>query len=481
MSDKTDAATRHLPGAQNLVGSDELVRLLLNSTGVGIYVLDLDGNCTFANPACAKLLGFDSVDDLLGKHMHNLVHHTRPNGEPYPVEECRIYQAFREHKGTHVDDEVMFCADGKPFPAEYWSYPVEREGELVGCVLTFVDISERRRVEEEMRQTEKMAALGKLSAGLAHELNNPAAAAQRASGQLVEALEELLSATIDLTQVGIGPEQWVSLLEKAREFQERAAEPLGLSPLEESDREEELLSWLEERGVADGWAIASTFVTAGVEKKDLDAIAAALPADLLKTAIPWLSRVISTHDLATVVGRSTKSISELIGVVKSYSYMDQAPLQYVDIHSGLEDTLKIMGHKLKRGFEVVREYDRDLPQVQVQGCELNQVWTNIIDNAVSAMGEQGVITIRTSCDGDHVTVEIADNGPGIPKEIQPRIFDPFFTTKDVGDGTGLGLDVARRIITARCGGEIDLRSKPGETVFSVRLPVDAACVQEPRE
>ncbi len=151
LSDETGSPTARPPAAANLRGSDELVRLLLNSTGEGIYGVDLDGNCTFANPACARLLGYKSVDELLGRHMHDLVHHTRPNGEPYPVGECRIYQAFREHKGTHVDDEVMFCSDGKPFPAEYWSYPVDRDGELVGCVVTFVDISERRRIEEELR------------------------------------------------------------------------------------------------------------------------------------------------------------------------------------------------------------------------------------------------------------------------------------------------------------------------------------------
>jgi PAS domain S-box-containing protein len=147
------AQAPHQPGVESLEGSDELVRLLLNSTGEGIYGVDLDGNCTFANPSCAKLLGYESVE-LLGQHMHNLVHHTLPNGEPYPVEDCRIYKAYREHQGINVDDEVMFSADGSSFPAEYWSYPVEHDGELVGCVVTFVDISERRRVEEELRQTD---------------------------------------------------------------------------------------------------------------------------------------------------------------------------------------------------------------------------------------------------------------------------------------------------------------------------------------
>ena len=454
--------------------ADELVRLLLNSTGEGIYGVDLDGNCTFANPACVKLLGYESVEQLLGQHMHNLVHHTRPNGEPYPVEECRIYLAFREHKGTHVDDEVMFRADGSFFPAEYWSYPVEHDGELVGSVVTFVDISERRRVEEELRQTEKMAALGKLSAGLAHELNNPAAAAGRAASQLVDALNELQSASIKLTRVGIEDDQWDSLIGWAQEFRERSAAPLVLSPLEASDREEELLSWLDRHSVDDqGW-MASTLVTAGIRNENLDAIAAALPADSLKAAVPWLCGIMNTHDLAGDVVKTTRGISELVNVVKSYSHMDQAPLQYIDIHAGLEDTLTILGHKLKQGIEVVRQYDSDLPQVQAQGNELNQVWTNLIDNAIDAMDGQGTLLIRTYQEDEQATVEIADNGPGIPEEIHSRIFDPFFTTKDVGQGTGLGLDVVRRIVTVRYGGQIDFRSHPGETVFRVRIPIASA-------
>jgi PAS domain S-box-containing protein len=458
--------------------ADEQVRLLLDSTGEGIYGIDLDGNCTFANPSCGKLLGYESVDQLLGQHMHDLVHHTRPNGEPYPVEECRIYQAFREHKGAHIDDEVMFCADGSPFPAEYWSYPVERDGELVGCVVTFVDISERRRVEEELRQTEKMAALGKLSAGLAHELNNPASAASRAASQLVEALNELQSASIKLTRAGIADDQWDSLIEWAREIRERSTRSPDLSPWEASDREEELLSWLDRHSVDDeGW-MASTLVTDGFRNEDLEAIAAALPADALEAAVAWLCGIINTHDLAGDVVESTRRISDLVNVVKSYSYMDQAPLQYIDIHEGLEDTIKILGHRLKGGIEVVRQYDRDLPRIQVGGSELNQVWTNLIENAIEAMAGQGTLTIRTYREGEKATVEITDNGPGIPEEIQSRIFDPFFTTKDVGQGTGLGLDVVRRIVTVRCDGQIKCRSRPGETVFWVRIPIASASREE---
>jgi len=453
----------------------EQVRLLLDSTGEGIYGVDLDGNCTFANPACARILGFDSIDDFMGKQMHELVHHTRPNGEPYPVEECRIYQAFRNREGTHTDEEVMFCADGKPFPAEYWSFPIERGGELTGCVVTFVDITERRRVEEGLRQTEKMAALGKLSAGLAHELNNPAAAAQRAASQLGQALDQAEAARTALDRAGLTPEAWDRLSQWNRTFRERSAEPLTLSPLEVSDREEEILEWLESHGVAEGWTAAPTLVSVRVELAGLDSIGALVPREQLTGVMDWLCRTAMAHDLAGVVAQSTRTISDLVNVVKSYSYRDQAAVQHVDVHAGLEDTIKILAHKLRKGVEVVRDYADDLPEVEVQASELNQVWTNLMDNAIGAMDGSGVLTIRTRAEDGHLTVEIADDGPGIPEDVQSHIFDPFFTTKDVGEGTGLGLDVVRRIVKARCGGEIDFTTRPGETVFRVRIPVARAC------
>jgi PAS domain S-box-containing protein len=460
---------------EELRATHEQVRLLLDSTGEGIYGVDLDGNCTFANPACARILGFDSTDDLMGKQMHELVHHTRPNGDPYPVEACRIYQAFRRGEGTHTDEEVMFCADGKPFPAEYWSYPIEQDGELTGCVVTFVDITERRRVEESARQTEKMAALGKLSAGLAHELNNPAAAAQRASSQLGDALDAVEQARDELNRAGIASTTWTELSTWSRTMRERSAQPMTLSPLEASDREERLVDWLETHRVDEAWSAAPTLVTARVETSELETIAGLATPDLLGRVVAWLCGTVNAHELAGVVAKSTRNISDLVNVVKSYSYRDQASVQVIDVHSGIEDTLKILAHKLKTGVEVVRDYAEELPQVEVQASELNQVWTNLMDNAIGAMQGQGTLTIRTRGEDGFLTVEIGDDGPGIPDEVQSHIFDPFFTTKDVGEGTGLGLDVVRRIVTARCGGEIDFRTRAGETVFQVRLPVVRAC------
>ena len=369
---------------EELRQSEELVRLLLNSTGEGIYGIDAQGNCTFANPACLRLLGFKSDAELLGKNMHALVHHTSANGDAYPVEECNIYRALQECQGTHIDDEVMWCADGASFPAEYWSYPVIRDGELLGCAVTFVDISERRRAEEELRQSEKMAALGKLSAGLAHELNNPAAAAGRASSQLLEALGELQAAPIRLTGAGADNELWASLSEWDQEIQRRSADPPDLSPLEASDREEELLNWFTDHDITDGWDMASTLVRAGIQSEDLNEIAAILPAHMLGEGIGWLCRCFTARDLAAAVVQSSRTIATLVDAVKPYSYMDQDPMQNVDVHKGIDDTITILGSKLKRGIEVVRDYDPDLPRAQTRGSELNQVWMNILENAIDA-------------------------------------------------------------------------------------------------
>lgn len=455
--------------------ANDLVRLLLNSTAEGIYGIDNQGNCTFANPACATLLGFDSVDDLLGQQMHKLVHHTRPNGEPYPVEECQIYQAYHRGEGTHVDDELLFRNDGSSFPAEYWSYPMIRDDRLIGCVVTFVDISERRRVEEELRQTEKMAALGKLSAGLAHELNNPAAAASRAASQIRESIDDLQVATIELAAKNISAETWRILTDYLDEIRKPVRSAADLSPIEVSDREEEIIDWLEQRKVNDAWMLAPIFVNIGLEVGDLRGFEKMLEDEPIAPALLWLCRSLTSDDLASVVERSSKSISDLVNTVKSYSYMDKAPTLCVDIHDGLEDTIAIMHHKLKKGVEIVRDYDRSLPQVMAQGSELNQVWTNLIDNSVAAMDGKGTITIKTRLDSGSITVVISDDGPGIPKEIQNRIFEPFFTTKDVGEGTGLGLDVVNRIVANRCGGSIDLQSQPGNTSFTIRIPIEVDC------
>ncbi len=458
--------------ADELRRTSERVKLLLNSTGEGIYGIDLDGSCTFANPACLKLLGFERDSEILGKNMHELVHHTRATGDPYPVEECHIYRAFRERRGTHIDGEVMWCSNGTSFPSEYWSFPMEHDGDLIGCVVTFVDITERQKMEQELLQTEKMAALGKLSAGLAHELNNPAAAAERASKQLLETFSGLQAATVEFSRLGGDKETWQVLVDWDQEFQKRSGDTPELSPLDASDREEELVLWTDDRNIDDGWKMAPTMVAARIEIQDLNDIASRLPAGAVGAALSWLCRSAEIRDLSSTVAMSSESIASLVNAAKSFSFMDQAPEQEVDVHQGLEDTITILGSKLSARIEVVRDFDRALPRIQAYGSELNQVWMNLIDNAMDAVGDDGKITIRTFRDGDRLAIEIADNGSGVPEEIRSQIFDPFFTTKEVGQGVGLGLDVARRIVTLRCNGEIGFRSDPGETVFWVHLTID---------
>ena len=378
----------------------------------------MDGNCTLANPSCLKLLGFESDADVLGKHMHDLVHHTRPNGDPYPVQECRIYQAFLKGEGIHVIDEIMFCADGTNFPAKYWSYPVEHDGEMVGCVVTFVDITERLKQDEDLRLTDKMAALGELLVGLAHELNNPAAAASRASSQLLGSLGDQQSTTIELTRVGIDHQLWESLVEWDRILQNRSSEATNFTTLGLSNHEGELLDWLDDHGVEDGWDFSGTLAVAGIQPDDLEKIAATAPKDTLGEAIRWLTKSFTAQDLAGAIVLSASSISKLVNAAKSFSFKDRDAGQNVDVHQGIEDTITILGNRLKQGIEVVRVFDQELPRIMAPGSELNQVWMNLLDNSIDALGNKGTIIISTRQEDGNIVVEIADNGSGIPQEIQ---------------------------------------------------------------
>jgi signal transduction histidine kinase len=325
------------------------------------------------------------------------------------------------------------------------------------------------------RQQEKMIALGKLSAGLAHELNNPASAAHRAASELRRVLSEGEDAMLLLVTAGRPPEEAAALADglKAltRELAARTAGAQPLDPLARSDREDIVAAWLADHGVPESDDAAGTLVDAGLDAAWLEGMAQQVLPEALSAVVRTITVVAAAGSLVDQVERSTTRISELVAAIKSYSYMDQASMQDVDVHEGLESTLTMLGQKLRAGITILRDYDHSLPRICACGSDLNQVWTNLIDNAVDAMDGTGQLRIQTRRDGVDAVVEIGDTGRGIPPELQPRIFDPFFTTKDVGQGSGLGLDIAYRIVVRQHHGDITVRSTPGATVFTVRLPV----------
>lgn len=331
------------------------------------------------------------------------------------------------------------------------------------------------RVRESTRsdqQRDKLMALGKLSAGLAHELNNPAAAARRSADELLATLEKLRAVDLRLCQHQLAPAQRAFLSKFENEMITNSAEAEPLGALERSDREDELGEWLGAHGLADGWRMAPDLVEANLSAAQLERVLEEIGREALGDVLSRIAAQFAAANLVTDIRASTARISELVGAIKEYSYMDQAPMQEVDLHKGLENTLLILKHKLrKKNIEVVRNYAPDLPRMMVFGSELNQVWTNLIDNAIDAMpAEGGRLQVSTKREPVDVLIEIRDNGAGIPPEARSRIFDPFFTTKPVGEGTGLGLDTSMRIVRKHHG-HLRFESKPGATCFQVRLPL----------
>lgn len=424
-----------------------------------VLKLDRHGTILLVNPAARELLG---EPDLLGKSWYALC----PELEPMALE--RVIQGHDAlwHEAQVGERCILFTYRASLDSGQVYGFGA--------------DITERRGAEEALResetmlrQSEKMAVLGTLTAGVAHELNNPAAAVKSGAGQLEAAIAQFGQAQSELSRLALAAAQQEALQRLIHQARAQATSPLELNALARSDRERELETWLEERGLSNARELAPTLANLNYDTAGLATLADEFAPDQLSAVIGGLVATHVVHSVVTEVGQSAGRIAEIVKALKSYSYLDKTPVQAVDVHEGLDNTLLVLAHKLKSGIGVRKEYAPHLPKIQANGSELNQVWTNIIDNAADALEGQGELTIRTRQDGQRVVIEIEDDGPGIPAEIQSRIFEPFFTTKPPGLGTGLGLDISYNIVVHKHRGEIKVLSQPGRTCFQVRLPVNS--------
>jgi len=342
--------------------------------------------------------------------------------------------------------------------------------------MLFTITSRLRSTEIVIRQSEKMAQLGTMTAGIAHELNNPAAAIGRGAVQLKDTISQLRNTFLKLNKLDLSDEQLQTIDVLENIVRERAIQPADLDSLSRSDLQDQIETWLDEHGVEDGWELAPVLVDMGYDESQLDQLASTFNKDALSNIIQWLQATFNVYGLLEEIAQGTNRMSEIIKALKSYVYLDQAAIQTIDLHESLNNTLVMLRGKLKNGISIRREYSPDMPHIMAFGSELNQVWTNLIDNAVDAMDGQGELVIRTRREGDWVYIEFQDDGPGIPADIIPKLFSPFFTTKPVGKGTGMGLNISYNIVKKH-GGDILVSSQPGMTCFQVSLPVNFEKVQ----
>jgi PAS domain S-box-containing protein len=461
------------PSDLRLAESEERYRAVIENASDMIQSVRPDGSFEFVNKAWSDALEY-TVDDLDSITVWDIVH-------PDSIEHC-MADFMKAIRGETVEFiETRFVSKGgRIVPVEGSVTSRFMGDEVVATHGFFRDITERLRTqeleertvmlerEERARYLEKMAALGKLSAGLAHELNNPAAAVQRANAGLKETLRQRDFAMRQLSSDCLTPNGWhviEGILERAR--------PDRRDAIADSETEVVIESWLEDRGIERSWELAPVFAEAGITIDDLTTVASHVTPPALPAAISWFNETLVVSESTEIIAQSSRRIAELVQAIKGYSHMDRASEHDADIHEGLENTLIILGHRL-RNVEIRREYNHTIPPIRMYGNTLNQVWTNIIDNAIDAMDGSGRIVIRSMTEGENVAVEIEDNGSGIPADVLPRIFEPFYTSKMQGHGTGLGLDTAWRIVTREHDGTISATSKPGQTVFRVTLPMVSA-------
>jgi signal transduction histidine kinase len=359
-------------------------------------------------------------------------------------------------------------------PAADWGHAVKEWFPMAAHLLAGSQI-QGYAARDTVARHERLVALGSVTAGLTHELNNPVTAVVRATARLRDMMTEMREKVGTMVRSQLPADKLEAIADLAgRALEQRRQAPV-LSPMETSDREDEMADWLEDHGVASAWDVAPTLVAAGVGVDWLEELAKVLPPPHVEIGLSYPVRALESDFMLDEITDAAERISGLLASAKQYTQMDRAPLQSFDIHEGLDATLTMLAHKLGDDIEIVRDYDRSLPKIAAFPGELNQVWTNLVDNAADAMEGHGKLTVRTEALGDdRIIVEIGDTGPGVPDEVRTRVFEPFFTTKDVGKGTGLGLDIAWQIVVGRHGGEIRLESTPGNTRFQVVLPLQQA-------
>jgi PAS domain S-box-containing protein len=484
--------------------AEQKFRSVTESAIDAIISADHVGEIVSWNKAATNILGY-TEEEAIGQRLELIIperfHEAHRNG---------MARFTKTGEGHVIGTTVELAArkkSGEELPIELSlsTWTVRDERYYTGIIR---DIGERKEAEEALRQSEqilrdrteelkkkndalketldqlnemhnqliiqeKMASLGKLSAGMAHELNNPAASAQRGAAQLQATFSKWQGLQLRMAELKLEEEQVARVMELDRLAKERGRRPADLNALTRSDREAELEQWLRDRDIDPAGEVVPSLVSVGYSQSDLEELAKVFGGPQFAVVIEWLTFKHTIYSLVSEIGLGTGRIVELVMALKAYTYMDQAPVQSVDVREGLDNTLIILHNKLKRGVTVVREYADDLPVIEAYASELNQVWTNIIDNAIDAMDGEGTLTVRARQEERWVVVEIEDDGEGIPEENLSKIFDPFFTTKGPGAGTGLGLNISRNLIVQKHQGRMQVRSKPGSTCFSVRLPMDS--------